>query len=85
MDEDGEPSDPSTEEGGKYWRLQLHWPATAKSSISTIKIDPVNSQTVSLLISGAMKAREVLIQGIDLHHLLRLHPTLPVLRVGRLA
>ncbi|KAL1676964.1 WD40-repeat-containing domain protein [Schizophyllum commune] len=45
-DEDGEPSDPSTEEGGKYWRLQLHWPATAKSSISTIKIDPVNSQTI---------------------------------------
>ncbi|KAL1712101.1 WD40-repeat-containing domain protein [Schizophyllum commune] len=46
VDEDGEPSDPSTEEGGKYWRLQLHWPATAKSSISTIKIDPVNSQTI---------------------------------------
>ncbi|KAL1761756.1 WD40-repeat-containing domain protein [Schizophyllum commune] len=46
VDEDGEPSDPSTEEGGKYWRLQLHWPATAKSSISTIKIDPLNSQTI---------------------------------------
>ncbi|KAH6918530.1 WD40-repeat-containing domain protein [Coprinopsis sp. MPI-PUGE-AT-0042] len=28
--------------GGKYWRIQLHWPATAKSSISSIKIDPVD-------------------------------------------
>ncbi|GBE82037.1 WD40 repeat-like protein [Sparassis latifolia] len=33
-------------EGGKYWRLQLHWPATAKSSISTVKFDPVDSHNV---------------------------------------
>ncbi|KAJ3558674.1 hypothetical protein NM688_g783 [Phlebia brevispora] len=32
-----------TKENGKYWRLQLHWPATAKSSISEIKFDPTNS------------------------------------------
>jgi len=33
-------------EGGKYWRLQLHWPATAKSSISCVKFDPTDSHNV---------------------------------------
>lgn len=33
-------------EGGKYWRLQLHWPATAKSSMSCIKFDPIDSHNV---------------------------------------
>lgn len=33
-------------EGGKYWRLQLHWPATPKSSISCIKFDPIDSHNV---------------------------------------
>ncbi|KAI0322216.1 WD40-repeat-containing domain protein [Amylostereum chailletii] len=33
-------------EGGKYWRLQPHWPATSKSSISCIKFDPFNCHTV---------------------------------------
>ncbi|EJU05588.1 WD40 repeat-like protein [Dacryopinax primogenitus] len=33
-----------TAEGGKYWRLQPHWPATSKSSISCVKIDPLNAQ-----------------------------------------
>jgi len=44
-DEDGQevPGDP---EGGKYWRLQVHWPATSKSSISCVKFDPVNSKKV---------------------------------------
>jgi len=35
-------------EGGKYWRLQLHWPANAKSSISNIKVDPIDSHNVNI-------------------------------------
>jgi hypothetical protein len=38
-------------EGGRYWRLQLHWPATSKSSISNIKFNPVNAHSVSHLFS----------------------------------
>lgn len=37
---------PENREGGKYWRLQLHWPATPKSSISSIKVDPIDSHNV---------------------------------------
>jgi hypothetical protein len=45
--EDEEDDRPIEErEGGKYWRLQLHWPATSKSSISSIKLDPVDSHSV---------------------------------------
>ncbi|KAG6866957.1 hypothetical protein C0991_003873 [Blastosporella zonata] len=44
-DEDGE-SQTEAAEGGKYWRLQAHWPATSKSSISSIKMDPVNAHNV---------------------------------------
>ncbi|KAJ3989377.1 WD40-repeat-containing domain protein [Lentinula detonsa] len=35
-----------TQENGKYWRLQVHWPATSQSSISSVKIDPIDSHTV---------------------------------------
>ncbi|CAK5277400.1 unnamed protein product [Mycena citricolor] len=45
-DEDGDISVDENQEGGKYWRLQLHWPATSKSSISCVKIDPIDSQNV---------------------------------------
>ncbi|KIK57771.1 hypothetical protein GYMLUDRAFT_746592 [Collybiopsis luxurians FD-317 M1] len=47
-DEDGNEneSDPDTKENGKYWRLQVHWPATSKSSISSVKLDPIDSHTV---------------------------------------
>ncbi len=31
-DEDGDVSQTSTKEDGKYWRLQVHWPATSKSA-----------------------------------------------------
>lgn len=44
-DEDERP--PEEREGGKSWQLQMHWPATSKSSISSIKLDPVNSHSVS--------------------------------------
>jgi len=44
-DEDGVISTSNKEEG-KYWHLQCHWPATAKSSISCIKLDPVDAHGV---------------------------------------
>lgn len=45
-DEDGDVA-VEDREGGKYWRLQPHWPATSKSSISALKLDPVDSHSVS--------------------------------------
>ncbi|KAF8580875.1 WD40 repeat-like protein [Ramaria rubella] len=36
----------ATEEGGRMYRLQPHWPATSKSSISCIKIDPFDSYNI---------------------------------------
>ncbi|THH05759.1 hypothetical protein EW145_g4564 [Phellinidium pouzarii] len=45
-DEDGDVAAPDEREGGKYWRLQPHWPATSKSSISAIKLDPINSHSL---------------------------------------
>ncbi|KAF9464748.1 WD40 repeat-like protein [Collybia nuda] len=44
-DEDGDVTSIDGE-GGKYWRLQLHWPPTSKSSISCVKFDPVDSHNV---------------------------------------
>ncbi|KAJ7581437.1 WD40-repeat-containing domain protein [Mycena floridula] len=45
QDEDGDVST-DDREGGKYWRLQVHWPATSKSSISSIKVDPLNANNL---------------------------------------
>ncbi|KAJ7235456.1 WD40-repeat-containing domain protein [Mycena haematopus] len=45
-DEDGDVAPVADQEGGKYWRLQLHWPATSKSSISCVKIDPIDSYNI---------------------------------------
>ncbi|KAJ7046836.1 WD40-repeat-containing domain protein [Mycena alexandri] len=45
-DEDGDVAPAEDQEGGKYWRLQLHWPATSKSSISCVKIDPIKSDNI---------------------------------------
>ncbi|OCH95046.1 WD40 repeat-like protein [Obba rivulosa] len=45
-DEDGDVTASDDREGGRYWRLQVHWPATSKSSISTVKLDPVNAHSV---------------------------------------
>ncbi|KAJ7940584.1 WD40-repeat-containing domain protein, partial [Mycena leptocephala] len=45
-DEDGDVAPVDDQEGGKYWRLQLHWPATSKSSISCVKIDPIDSHNI---------------------------------------
>lgn len=55
-DEDEDIASPNDREGGQYWRLQVHWPATSKSSISTVKFDPVNSHNVRrrIAIYGGM-------------------------------
>ncbi|KAJ6547617.1 WD40-repeat-containing domain protein [Mycena capillaripes] len=45
-DEDGDVAPADDQEGGKYWRLQLHWPATSKSSISCVKIDPIDTHNI---------------------------------------
>ncbi|KAF6765248.1 WD40-repeat-containing domain protein [Ephemerocybe angulata] len=42
-DDDEEVEEGADREGGKYWRMQLHWPANAKSSISSIKMDPIDA------------------------------------------
>ncbi|KAF8077901.1 WD40-repeat-containing domain protein [Lyophyllum atratum] len=46
VDEDAETVTDTDGERGKYWRLQAHWPATSKSSISSVKFDPVNAHNV---------------------------------------
>lgn len=52
-DEDGDISkqDENDQPGGNYWRLQTHWPATSKSSISSVKFSPVDSHSVGSLIA----------------------------------
>ncbi|KAI0928619.1 hypothetical protein AcV5_006135 [Taiwanofungus camphoratus] len=45
-DDDEDAAPVSDKESGKYWRLQLHWPATSRSSISTVKFDPIDSHSV---------------------------------------
>ncbi|KZT26539.1 WD40 repeat-like protein [Neolentinus lepideus HHB14362 ss-1] len=45
-DDDGEASVGDNTGDGKYWRLQVHWPATSKSSISAVKLDPLDSNHV---------------------------------------
>ncbi|KAJ3520849.1 hypothetical protein NMY22_g12562 [Coprinellus aureogranulatus] len=45
-DGDGELEPNEDREGGKYWRIQLHWPATPKSSISCVKLDPIDAHNI---------------------------------------
>lgn len=48
MGEEDDDVDPEQKEAGKYWRLQVHWPATAQSSLSCIKFDPIDAHSVGL-------------------------------------
>lgn len=34
-------------EGGHHWTLQPHWPSTSKSSVSMIRVDPIDAHSVS--------------------------------------
>ena len=52
-DEDDEPQAVDNGSDGRYWRLQPHWPATAKSSISCVKINPLDSHSVSYMPCSA--------------------------------
>lgn len=51
VDEDGELTSVEDAEGGKYYRLQMHWPATSKSSISSVKFDPIDAFSVCPVVS----------------------------------
>lgn len=50
-DEDGDVAPAEGQEGGKYWRLQAHWPATSKSVSRVFAVDirskltPINLQS----------------------------------------
>ncbi len=46
-DEEDEDIDSDTKEGGRYWRLQPHWPKSPKSSISSVKFSPTDAHSVS--------------------------------------
>lgn len=50
-DDDDEEISDEQREIGKYHRLQVHYPATSKSSISSIKFDPINSHSVIFSLS----------------------------------
>ncbi len=52
VDEDGELTSVEDAEGGKYYRLQMHWPATSKSSISSVKFDPIDAFSVCTVLSN---------------------------------
>ncbi|KAG9001621.1 hypothetical protein FRB93_012047 [Tulasnella sp. JGI-2019a] len=43
VDEDGETV---TTEGGRHWTLQPHWPSTSKSSVSAMKVDPIDAHSI---------------------------------------
>ncbi|GJE95189.1 WD40 repeat domain-containing protein [Phanerochaete sordida] len=45
-DEDGDVTTQDDGEGGKSWRIQLHWPNSSRSSISSIKFDPIDAHSV---------------------------------------
>jgi hypothetical protein len=47
--EEDDDVDPDQQEKGKYWRLQVHWPATSRSSISCIKFDPFDAHSVGYI------------------------------------
>lgn len=48
--------DTDQREMGKYWRLQVHWPASSRSSISCIKFDPIDAHSVGLPTTSQLVA-----------------------------
>jgi hypothetical protein len=42
----------------------MHWPANARSSISCIKFDPIDSHTVSLITPSPVRRFNVYCQGV---------------------
>ncbi|KAH7921730.1 WD40 repeat-like protein [Leucogyrophana mollusca] len=64
-DEDDDVAAADDKEGGKYWRLQQHWPATSKSSISSVKFDPMDSHSVFTTSYDCTIRRMSFISGIS--------------------
>ncbi|EKM55479.1 uncharacterized protein PHACADRAFT_208996 [Phanerochaete carnosa HHB-10118-sp] len=46
VEEDGDVASQGDGEGGKSWRMQLHWPNSSHSSISSIRFDPIDAHSV---------------------------------------
>lgn len=57
-------------EGGKFYRLQMHWPATSKSSISSVKFDPIDAFSVRPPRTFPIN---LLTSTTDIHQCIRLH------------
>ncbi|EIW85143.1 WD40 repeat-like protein [Coniophora puteana RWD-64-598 SS2] len=64
-DEDGDVTANDATEGGKYWQLQNHWPASPKSSISSIKFDPTDAHSVITASYDCTIRRLSFISGIS--------------------
>lgn len=78
-DEDGDVTAEDDAEGGRYWRLQPHWPATAKSSISAIKFDPIDAHSVSTQAGLHVTVLTYDVRYLLVHMTARsvIHPLLP--------
>ncbi len=61
VDDDGEVE---VIQEGQGWRIQFHWPADSRSSVSALKFDPIDAHSVSPLRS---------LKGDDLNACLSAH------------
>lgn len=72
-DEDGDVHAQEDREGGKYWRMQPHWPATSKSSISCIKMDPLDAHSVCVVLFLSSACSSICYHFEGIHECIRLH------------
>jgi hypothetical protein len=78
--EEVDDADSDQGEAGRYWRLQVHWPATPQSSISCIKFDPIDAHSVSPpTVSCSYSPSPSRTQGI--YECIRLYRSLAVLHL----
>ena len=77
--------DSGQRESGKYWRLQVHWPATSQSSISCIKFDPIDAHNVCYIPTSSLLffLTSRLMEGV--HKCVRLYNSLALLYLRDLA
>ncbi|THH29638.1 hypothetical protein EUX98_g4552 [Antrodiella citrinella] len=84
-EDDDDEAETESKENGQYWRLQAHWPATSKSSISSIKFDPNDAHSVftssydctlrSLSFTSGISREIFATEGNTLIHSVDLPPT----------
>lgn len=79
--QEDEEEDPEDQSGGQYWRLQVHWPATAKSSISGIKFDPVDAHSVS---GPRLPQTPACLLLLGVYELLRLYHPSDLVHIGHI-